>query len=93
MGHSNWVVGLSAAPGCLLSCSNDHTVRTWDLQSKSSSATFSEQRYEVYSVCSLGKGRFAAAGAQKVLLFYGGAEHEPKEHSVQAELKAGLELC
>lgn len=42
-----------------------------------------DQRYEVYSVCAFGGGRFASAGAERLLLLYGGPEHvEDLEKSV-----------
>jgi len=72
--HTSWVVGLNWSPGTLLSCSNDHTVRLWDPTSWTCERKFAEQQYEVYCVCAFGAGRFAAAGAEKTIILYGGPD-------------------
>lgn len=73
--HSGWVVGLSTGPGWLLSCSIDQTVKAWDISNwKCARAFANDHKYEVYSVCAIAGGRFAAAGAEMSVVVYGGPE-------------------
>merc|ERR1719401_1409394 len=77
--HSGWVVGLSCAPGLLLSCSIDQGIRAWSAKTWQCERNFLDQDYEVYCVCSFAGGRFATAGAEMAILVYGGPEHDKPE--------------